>query len=103
MNSMLGFGGTQFVPGVGWVQDNGGGVQGLGGEADVMMISGVGQDTGTSYSGSATQPLPGFADLKATLSNKYRFFGVELPLWMWLLVAVGAVGAGYVLFQKYTK
>ncbi len=109
IGGQYGFGNVEFIKGVGFVQANGGasngGVAALGDESSVMMISGLGADqqTGVSYSGAATRPVPGLSDIKQALSNPYKVFGIELPLWAWLLIAAGALGAGAIFFNKKYK
>ena len=103
MKGDFGFGNVQFVPGVGFVQANGGAapVGALGDESAVMMISGLG-DTArpTGQTASISVIAGSFDRLKMSLSEKYKFFGIELPMWMWLLIASGVVGAGVFWLKK---
>ena len=96
------FGSVQFVPGVGYIQ--GGAGAALGDDSSVMMISGLGVEEkpkmSQSYSGSSVKPLPGFADLTATLKSSFRIFGIALPLWFWLLLGAGTIGAGVFFWKK---
>ena len=100
------FGGTQFVPGLGWVESPG--KKGaLAGEPDVMMISGLGEDGGaTETRRSDTGQVvatSGTFKLGAALGQKVKVFGIELPLWAWVLIAAGAVGAAGWVFFKMKK
>ena len=105
MRGNFGFGNVEFVSGVGFVQANGGTspVGSLGDESAVMMINGLGEARPTGQTQSISVISGSFDRLKMVAAEKYKFFGIELPLWMWLLVASGAVGAGYILFRKYVK
>lgn len=94
------FGNVQFVPGVGHVEAPGLGK--LAGEADVMMISGLGNDTPSTATMQNGQVVAttGTFKLGTALSAKVKLLGIELPLWAWVLIAAGALGAGWVFFGR---
>ena len=101
------FGSTQFIPGLGYVE---GGVSGTGplhGEADVMMISGLGADgpatVSTRSDTGQVMATSGSFKLGTALSVKVRVLGIELPLWAWVLIGAGALGAGWVFFKKWKR
>ena len=76
-----------------FVQQVGGPVSGFAGEADVMMISGLGADAvqvpdGVSVVGMPTQTLTGQLQFPVTLGKW------TLPLWQWLVIAALLGGAG---------
>lgn len=111
------FAGTKFVEGLGWVESGGSpGTGALHGEADVMMISGLGHDNGliddhhglsppatvSSQNGQIVGSTGSFS-LKAALTQKVSILGIELPAFVWALIALGALGAGYVFFKKLKR
>lgn len=108
------FAGTHFVAGLGWVEPPRAGTGALHGEADVMMISGVGEH-GLSDGGQGSTPsgsvstrsdtgqvisTNGAFSLGAALTQRVSVFGITLPAYVWALIALGALGAGYVFFRK---
>ena len=100
------FAGTQFVEGLGWVEKGGGGQTGaLHGEADVMMISGLGHEAVVSARMDTGQIIgsTGAFSLKAALTQKVSVFGITLPAYIWALIALGALGAGWVFFKKMKR
>lgn len=111
------FGGMQYVPGLGYVQGQGGVARtGLGDESAVMMISGLGNECvkrpdGSMDCGEPYGPMPGktvtrvvpsspgalkpaSADLTAQLTAPLTLFNVTLPVWVWLVLAAALGGAG---------
>mgnify|MGYP001617398505 FL=1 len=101
------FSGTQFVPGLGWVESGSAvGSAPLSGEADVMMISGLGNGAhGAPTTASVRSDTgkivatTGTFSLGAALGQKVKLLGIELPLWAWVLIAAGVLGAGFVFFK----
>ena len=103
------FGDLQYVQGFGYVQSPPNAAAALGDDASVMMISGldaspagaqqyadqrqVGVDEKTGKVLSVTTFVP------PMLSKPYTVFGIELPLWAWLLIAAGVLGAGWIFFK----
>lgn len=77
-----------------FIQQVGGPMAGLSGEADIMMISGVGAadavpaPDGVSVVGMPTQTLTGQLQYPITLGKW------TLPLWQWLVIAALLGGAG---------
>ena len=101
------FGNVQHIPGVGFLEAPGGKVGGsapLHGEADVMMISGLGAEEGTATSQNGrVVSTTGTFSLSAALGQKVKVLGIELPLWAVILIAAGALGAGWIFFRKMSK
>lgn len=96
------FQGVSYIPGVGHVE--GGAISGpLGDEHAVMMISGLGEADpakgGVETHGQPTMAAPA-VDLLTAIRRPTKVFGIELPLWLWLLILAGVVGAGYVFFYR---
>lgn len=98
------FAGMKYVEGLGFVEgaERTGG--NLAGEADVMMISGLGATeeeptTVTAQNGRVVSTSGSFS-LGAALGQKVKVLGIELPLWAWVLIAAGALGAGWVFFGR---
>lgn len=117
-NMPAGFGATH-VPGIGFVQATGGQrSNGLGDEAAVMMISGLGSSMdadGKFYPLQIPKQKPGAAQVKtgsvaggagsaliteapvglmAQLSQAITLGTITLPLWAWLLISAGLGAAG---------
>lgn len=99
MNS--GFGNVQHIPGVGFVEAPAR-KGALAGEPDVMMISGLGADepTTASMQNGKIVATSGTFSLGAALGAKVKVLGIELPLWAWVLIGAGVLGAGWVFFGR---
>lgn len=115
----FGFGGLQYVPGLGYVQSpagdsaasacptgNCGGTPRFGDEGAVMMISGLGAQPGDPLQAAMPPPKNAPAPLLMdVLSHRVTLFNVELPFWAWLAIAAllgGAGGAG-LMHQKMKR
>lgn len=99
------FAGTQFVEGLGWVETPQAGVGALHGEADVMMISGLGNGAheGAVSARMDTEQIIGTSgsfSLSAALTQRIKILGIELPAYVWALIALGVLGAGWVFLKK---
>lgn len=109
-SNLYGMLGVQPMAGMGFVQTSGvsQGVAGsFAGEADVMMISGLGNDVpihstariiegpppGVDYAPGAGPRIP-TATLTGQLQVPVSIGTVTLPLWQWLLIAALLGGAG---------
>lgn len=96
--------GATHVPGLGFVQSSQGPTH-LGDDASVMMISGLGSESRNvqtdAATGAVTRVTGAGWTLQAALTQPVKLFGIELPLWVWLLIASGVIGvAGYFMFLK---
>lgn len=109
------FPGVQNVPGVGFVNtgtlpySGANPKTGLGDDAAVMMISGLGADDahGTTKSNidaagnPIAQALYQLPDVGALLRAKVRVGAYEVPVWVLLLAALGGMGlAGWYFWGK---
>lgn len=95
------FGNVRHVPGVGFVETPSSGK--LAGEPDVMMISGLGAEgepTTASMQNGKIVATSGTFSLGAALGAKVKVLGIELPLWAWVLIGAGVLGAGWVFFGR---
>lgn len=114
--------GVSYVPGRGYIgagmgslagQSGLGRPSGLGDDASVMMISGLGQHMGDAgvpapapavdaNGNPVTAPAPpAGVSLSDALMQPITIGPVTLPLWAWLVIAAGGVGvAGYYLLYK---
>jgi len=108
------FGNVQHVPGMGFVQlgapgaPSGGGP--LGDDAAVMMISGIGGGgrLGADVATSAEVDTPTGSDtiittfnLGGLLTSTVDVAGIKVPVWLFMLVAAGAIGfAGWYFFFR---
>ena len=93
MNGNSYFGNVQFVPGLGYVE--GQQTSALGDESSVMMISGLGQEGVQTHSQPTLAPGP-----LAFLQKPLTLLGITLPIWQWVMIALGLVGAGYAFLGK---
>lgn len=106
------FGNVQFVPGVGFIEQrlrgDDDGRASLGDESAVMMISGVPSGLGSQAvvddKGQPANPLTGKSlAVENFFSKKVSVFGIEAPMWLWILLAAGIIGAGYFFFYRNKK
>lgn len=102
------FSGVQFIPGVGHVEV--GGTAPLGDDASVMMISGLsaspaGATQYDDHRNIEVDPVTGNQTviqnpmMVGTLGRKVTLLGIELPVWAWILIGLGLLGAGWVFFK----
>lgn len=103
------FGNLQFVQGVGYVEKpcgcQGPGCDGsLGDENAVMMISGLGSDPNfvAQQPPVAVKESP-LRKAVSWLTQSQGVFGIQLPLWVWILIAAGVLGAGFAFFRSRQK
>lgn len=99
--------GATYVPGLGYVQGlpaapgAGGQVGALGDDASVMMISGLGDTPAQPTPQASAQPTIGSSNITDALTQPVTLGSITLPLWVWLLVGGGALGAAaYLLLKK---
>lgn len=106
------FSGVSMVPGVGYVASAGSGGSALGApgqlgdDASVMMISGLGSEgrqVAVNEEGVVQKVTGAAYSLKAALSQPVKIGSVELPLWAWLLIAGGVIGAAGYFFLLRKK
>lgn len=90
------FGGTIAPGGTNgrFVQMTGSSAGPLAGEADVMMISGIGNPAATAPVETQTSQLIPPQTLQGQLSFPVTLGSLTLPLWQWLLIAALLGGAG---------
>lgn len=94
--------GVSHVPGMGFVAGGLAGVQSsqaLSGEADVMMISGLGAGTDGPAQGVSAPPIPQ-PTLMGQLQQPVTIGTITLPLYGWLLLAALLGGAGGYYFGR---
>lgn len=94
---------SQLFPGVqqtalGYVEvpSSPGAVGALGDEAAVMMISGLG------LAPIPTEEPPAWTKIQAPLGlgQRVTLLGVELPMWVWMALGLGLLGAGWFFFNR---
>ena len=103
------FGNVQFVPGLGHIEAGSVGGAPLGDDASVMMISGFGASPSgaqqyddqrqVAYDPATGKPVQNPMML-GFLERRVVVFGIDLPVWAWVLITLGVLGAGWVFFKK---
>lgn len=99
------FSGVQFVPGVGYVDVGSAPAAPLGDDASVMMISGLGSEARqvsvdpVTGKGTLTAGQP-MTVVTSALQKRVVFLGIDLPLWAWVLIGLGLLGAGWAFFRN---
>lgn len=102
--------GATHVPGFGYVQQSGLGNAGqLGDDASVMMISGLGstddqRQIAVNPQTGAVQSITGAGlSVQAALTQPVEILNIKLPLWVWLVLGGGALGAAVWFFMMKKK
>lgn len=84
--------GVQSAPSGGFVSSSA--LQGLGDDGSVMMISGLGAEAPSATSPRENSRPPSAESPSVSLNTPVKIFNLELPLWVWLVIAAMLGGAG---------